>query len=67
MSTYRKVILTITKKYELTVPSDSDDEAIDKAQVVADRRLVKNKKKVEGEINMTELKDKEHWKWDIVK
>jgi hypothetical protein len=65
MKAKRRVILTITKAYEFITMSDSDTEAIEKAELVAHRRLKQKKKHVEGELTMTELVKEEKWRFVV--
>jgi hypothetical protein len=60
-----KVYLSITKVYIFNMPDTESSEAVDKASVVAERRLKKNMKKIEGEIDMREIKGLEKWHWEV--
>jgi hypothetical protein len=64
MSVTRTMRLEVIKTYEFTVTADSEAEARERCELVADRRIRKNRPKVEGEIPMKELKEK--WSWRIV-
>jgi hypothetical protein len=65
MSDRRMVRLTITKVYDFVVNSDDVSQAKDKCELVAHRRLVKNLKKIEGELEMKEMKSLERWSWKV--
>jgi hypothetical protein len=61
------VDLTISKVFRFRVNASNSSEALDKCRLVADRR--KNDpegEKIEGEISMNELSDRERNVWSIV-
>jgi hypothetical protein len=51
--------------YDFVVNSDDVSQAKDKCELVAHRRLVKNLKKIEGELEMKEMKSLERWSWKV--
>lgn len=59
-----KVMLYVTKIYEITMNDTNNSDALEKANIVTKRRFA-NIKKVEGEIDFKELKGLEHWSWKI--
>lgn len=63
MSKQIKVRLSITKVYDFSLMAEDEVEARERCELVADRRLVQHKPKVEGEIDMKEQKGLEKWSW----
>ena len=64
MSKQMIVRLEVTKIYEFTLMAEDTTEALERCELVADRRLRKHLKQVEGEIPMKEL-SQDNWKFKI--